>query len=56
MSPDHNHQFHIGAALFACMMSVAALFISLGPCIEQDDVKTKVDHFEQRLDNIQDHR
>lgn len=54
--PDHNHEGHIAALAVAITISVAALFISIGPCALQDNLNDKVDHLEHRLDNVQDHR
>jgi hypothetical protein len=54
--PDHNHEGHIAALSIAIIISLGALFVSLGPCFLHDNLTTKVDHLERRLDNIQDNR
>lgn len=54
--PDHDHDGLLATAIFATIASVAALFVSLGPCFEQENLTSKVDHLERRLDNIADGR
>lgn len=42
------------AVVFACGLSVASLFLAMGPCVRQERVEVKVEHLEERLDNLRD--
>lgn len=43
-----------GVATVAVIISVASLFISAGSCGQQDKNSARMDHLEQRLDNLRD--
>jgi hypothetical protein len=46
----------LGVALTATVISVVALFLSIGPCVRQEKVEAKVEHLEERLDvHLRDH-
>ena len=52
----HSHETLWGVVGFGLMVSIMALFVSMGPCLNQEEVTTKVEHLERRIDNIQDRR
>lgn len=43
-----------GVAAVAVVISLASLFIATGSCAGQDRNEGKIDHLEQRLDNLRD--
>lgn len=43
-----------GVAATAVVISLASLFLSIGPCVRQEKVEDKVEHLETRLDNLRD--
>lgn len=56
MSEDrgHRHDTIYGLIGFAVLISIVAMFIAMGPCVDQEDVQIKVEHLERRLDNLRD--
>lgn len=51
---DHSHEGLYAGVIFAVGLSAMALFIAIGPCVQQEDVVTKVEHLERRIDNLRD--
>lgn len=51
-SGDSWHAWTV--ATFALAIAIAALMISAGSCAGQDKNEAKIDHLEQRLDNLRD--
>lgn len=52
--PGHHHDGIYVMVGGAVVFSVMALFVAMGPCVDQEDVRVKVEHLEQRLDNLRD--
>lgn len=53
---SNDHAGLVAAIAGAWFVASMAFFFSIGPCVEQEDVRVKVDHLERRLDNIADKR
>lgn len=52
---DSHESWHAwGIATVAVVIAFASLMISSGSCAGQDRNESKIDHLEQRLDNLRD--
>lgn len=45
-----------GVAAVAVLISICALMVAAGSCGQNDRNSAKIDHLEQRLDNLRDSR
>lgn len=56
MGEDQRHRHDsIYVAIFGAVFgSIMAMFTAMGPCVEQENLRAKVEHLEQRLDNLRD--
>jgi len=55
IDPDHHEAWHAwGVATVALLVALTSLFIAAGSCGQNDRNADKIDHLEQRLDNLRD--